>query len=148
MNNSKDMVSEFAEEKPSSNLDLPRKPITKSKPQKTTWTKIKLFGEKALESYPSVGFMSLVTLYTLFLDDVRTIFIGKDKDDAFFAITTGCFIIFMIEIIVGATCRRVYFLTFFFWLDLVSTLSMLPDIGWFWDVVTGESDNNDAGNAA
>jgi len=100
---------------------------------------MKQYGEKALESYPSVIFMSVVTLYTLFLDDIRTIFIGKDKDDIFFGITLLCFVIFMIEIIVGATCRRVYFLTFFFWLDLISTLSMLPDIGWFWDIVIGDS---------
>jgi hypothetical protein len=38
-------------------------------------------------------------------------------------------------------------MTFFFWLDLVSTLSMLPDIGWFWDLVTGEGTNINATNA-
>jgi hypothetical protein len=101
-----------------------------------------------LESYPSVIFMSVVTLYTLFLDDIRTIFIAKEKDEIFFGITLICFVIFMVEIIIGATCRQIYFLTFFFWLDLISTLSMLPDIGWFWDIVTGEGSNFEAGNAA
>jgi hypothetical protein len=59
-----------------------------------------------------------------------------------------CFVIFMIEILIGATCRQIYFLTFFFWLDLISTLSMLPDIGWFWDIVAGDGSNIQAGNAA
>ena len=49
--------------------------------------------------------MSVVTLYTLFLDDIRTVFIGRDKDEIFWGITLVCFIIFMVEIIVGATCR-------------------------------------------
>jgi hypothetical protein len=100
-----------------------------------------------LESYPSVIFMSFVTLYTLFLDDIRTVFIGKDKDDIFNSITLICFIIFMIEIIIGASCRQIYFLTFFFWLDLISTLSMVPDIGWFWEFVIGEGSNFKASNA-
>jgi Ion transport protein len=121
--------------------------LPRPKAQKTAWDKIKSYGEKMLESYPSVIFMSLVTLYTLFLDDIRTIFINKEKDDIFYGITLGCFIIFMIEIIIGATCRQIYFLTFFFWLDLISTFSMLPDIGWFWEVVTGEGSNVQAGNA-
>lgn len=129
-------------------VEINNEKSTKVKPVKTTWTKIQLYGEKMLESYPSVIFMSLVTLYTLFFDDIRTIFIPKEQDDIFFTITLICFIIFMVEIIIGASCRRVYFLTFFFWLDLISTLSMLPDIGWFWDIVMGEGGSNfQAGNA-
>ena len=130
------------------NVDIKQSEKVKTKAQKTAWTRFKNYGEKLLESYPSVIFMSVVTLYTLFLDDIRTIFIGKDKDEIFFGITLLCFIIFMVEIIIGATCRQIYFLTFFFWLDLISTLSMLPDIGWFWDIVVGGGNNVQAGNAA
>jgi hypothetical protein len=62
------------------NEDLDLKKIEKVVPkaQKTTWDRLKNYGEKMLESYPSVISMSVVTLYTLFLDDIRTIFIGKD----------------------------------------------------------------------
>ena len=100
-----------------------------------------------LESYPSVIFMSVVTLYTLFFDDLRVLFIEKKHDEVFYLITTICFVLFMIEIVVGSLCRYPYFMTFFFWLDLVSTLSMLPDIGWFWDLITGDETNINATNA-
>ena len=90
--------------------------------------------------------MSVVTLYTLFFDDLRVLFIRKEDDSVFFIITTVCFFLFLVEIVVGSLCRSPYFLTFFFWLDLISTLSMLPDIGWFWDIVTGEGSSINASN--
>jgi hypothetical protein len=111
------------------------------------WKKFKYIGMHTLESYPSVIFMSLVTLYTLFFDDLRVLFIEKKHDEVFYLITTICFVLFMIEIVVGSLCRYPYFMTFFFWLDLVSTLSMLPDIGWFWDLITGDETNINATNA-
>ena len=39
-------------------------------------------------------------------------------------------------------------MTFFFWLDLIATLSMFPDIGWLWDLVTGQGSTPQSGNAA
>ena len=102
---------------------------------------------RTLESYPCVIFMSFVTLYTLFFDDIRVLCIEKKNDGIFFVITTVCFFLFLIEILAGSLCRHPYFLTFFFWLDLVSTLSMLPDIGWFWDLVTGDETSINATNA-
>lgn len=104
--------------------------------------------DRALQSYPLVIFLSLVTIYTLFFDDIRSLSIDKEYDDIFFGITTGCFFIFAIEILLASFCKEYYFLTFFFWLDLVSTISMLPDIGWVWDYVTGENGSPQAGNAA
>jgi|LauGreDrversion4_2_1035121.scaffolds.fasta_scaffold344098_2 hypothetical protein len=59
------------------NIEIQTTEKPKLKAQKTTWEKIRSYGEKTLESYPSVIFMSCVTLYTLFLDDIRTIFIAK-----------------------------------------------------------------------
>lgn len=104
--------------------------------------------ERILESYPIVIFVSIVTVYTLFFDDIRVLSIGKQFDDVFYAITSACFVIFAVEIFLAALCRENYFLTFFFWLDIVSTISMLPDIGWIWDFVTGEGGTPQAGNAA
>ena len=92
--------------------------------------------------------MSLLTIYTLFFDDIRTLSIEKSYDNIFFGITAFCFALFTFEIILTSTCKEVYFLTFFFWLDIVSTISMISDIGWVWDSVTGEGGTPRAGNAA
>jgi hypothetical protein len=57
-------------------------------------------------------------------------------------------IIFSIEILFSSLCKEEYFLTFFFWLDIISTVSMIPDIGWLWDIITGDGTTPEAGNAA
>ena len=81
--------------------------------------------------------VSVLTIYTLFFDDIRVAGIEKTFDSIFYGLTASCFIVFSIEILFSSVCKEDYFLTFFFWLDLVSTISMLPDIGWVWDFVTG-----------
>jgi Ion transport protein len=104
--------------------------------------------ENQLNNYLIVGFVSILTVYTLFFDDLRVLALDKDYDPIFFGITASCFIIFSVEIAIASACREVYFLTFFFWLDIISTISMLPDIGWLWDVVTGQGGSPQTGNAA
>ena len=52
--------------------------------------------------------------------------------------------LFMIELILASLVKEDYFLGFYFWLDLISTISLIFDIGWFWDTIlgTGSSVNN------
>ena len=38
-------------------------------------------------------------------------------------------------------------MTFFFWLDAVSTLSMIPDVGFIWQLIIGEGRNRQAKGA-
>ena len=84
-----------------------------------------------------VSFMSTITVYTLFFDDIRVLALSVDADPICYGITCFCFAAFWIEIILGSVSREVYFLTFFFWLDIISTLSMIPDIGWIWTQIIG-----------
>ena len=55
---------------------------------------------------------------------------------------------FAVEIFLASLAKEVYFLTFFFWLDAVSTISMIPDIGWIWQLMVGGGSGSKAGNAA
>ena len=41
----------------------------------------------------------------------------------------------MIEIVMASIVKDGYFLSFFFWLDVVSTITMIPDIGWIWSLI-------------
>lgn len=56
--------------------------------------------------------------------------------------------LFLIEIILASFCKvnikfinnkDGYFFSFFFWLDLLSTVSMILDIGWVSDAMFGSS---------
>ncbi len=92
--------------------------------------------------------MSIVTIYTLFFDDIREVACPLEYDDIFFGLTCVCFVIFTFEIFFGSICREEYFLTFFFWLDLVSTCSMITDVGWVWQAVLDVGSSQKAGDAA
>lgn len=54
--------------------------------------------------------------------------------------------LFAIELVLTSIAKPDYFNSFYFWLDVVSTLSLLTDIGWVWDELVGTSDFN-ASNA-
>lgn len=78
--------------------------------------------------------MTLITIYALFFDDIRMMAFPKSMDDLFFGITLACMIMFGTEIILASIGKGdQYTCTFIFWLDVVSTVSMIPDCGWIWD---------------
>lgn len=92
--------------------------------------------------------MSIITIYTLFFDDIRMLAFTVDDDPICFGVTCFCFAMFAIEIFLASIAKEKYFLSFFFWLDVLSTISMIPDIGWIWDLMTGGSGLGKANNAA
>ncbi len=67
-------------------------------------------------------------MYALFADDIRVMAFRKDADIGFDIINIICLITFMTEIIISVIVREGYFLSFFFWLDLISTVSLILDI--------------------
>jgi hypothetical protein len=91
--------------------------------------------------------MSAVTVYTLFFDDIRSAGFGLEQDPIFWSVTLACMILFIAEILLSSVSKEVYFLTFFFWLDLVSTISMIPDVGFIWNAMLGEGGNKQAKGA-
>lgn len=74
--------------------------------------------------------MAIITLYGLFGNDIQTLAFTKSADVAFDYIT--CFVmgIFLLEILLACISKEDYFLSFYFWLDMVSTLTLISDIDW------------------
>jgi len=87
--------------------------------------------------------MTLITVYALFFDDLRIILFKKELDDLFYGITLFGMICFVLEISLGSYAKDDYLGSFFFWLDIVSTVSMIPDCGWIWDPIIGAGDDAD-----
>ena len=40
--------------------------------------------------------------------------------------------IFLLELVLSSWAKPGYLGSFYFWLDLIATLSLIPDIGWLW----------------
>jgi len=93
--------------------------------------------------------MTVITIYALFFDDIRILLVPKRYDDIFFGITLIGMICFALEIVLASYAKYDYIFSFFFYLDFVSTISMIPDCGWIWDAIVGdESGGNNATDLA
>ena len=92
--------------------------------------------------------MTLVTIYALFFDDVRLMSLNKKYDDITFGFTLGSMILFFAEIIMNTYAVPKYFNSFFFWLDIISTISMIPDCGWIWNAIIDPGSGEGGDSAA
>ena len=92
-------------------------------------------------------FVSVVTLWALFGDDIRILAVDSYSDNGFYWMTITCFLIFSVEILLSWYAKDDYFNTFFFWLDLVSTATLLLDVGWISDMIF-KSDSASSGSAS
>jgi hypothetical protein len=72
--------------------------------------------------------MTFVTLFSLFGDDFRWGFFTKKQDMLFDGFICLCLWLFSVEIIVYSIVNKGYFGSFYFWLDIISTLSLISDV--------------------
>jgi len=88
--------------------------------------------EKFLDHYISVVVVTLITIYALFADDFRLLAIKPEHDNMFYVCGLLGMFAFTIEIVLASYAKEGYWNSFFFWLDIISTVSMITDIGWIW----------------
>lgn len=84
--------------------------------------------------------MTIVTIYALLGDDIRLLATSKDTDNIFVALTSVSLVLFLIELLLASIGKEGYFNSFFFWLDLVSTISLVTDIPVIMDWLTGSAE--------
>jgi len=82
--------------------------------------------------------MMVVTLYSLFCDDIRLLFFDMNADNNFMIITSIAMACFFIELLFASIGTDGYFISFYFWLDLISTLSLITDIEPIWNLIIGD----------
>ena len=94
---------------------------------------------RAIDSNAAIAFMSFVTIYAIYGDDVRMLAFNPGADQAFLVLSTLGFIFFLIEISLLCWCRENYLkrpdfealselLTFNCWHGRKSTLSWLGEL--------------------
>lgn len=62
---------------------------------------------------------------------------AKDADDAFNVLALVTIAAFAAELVMMSYAQEGYFLSFFFWLDIVATVSIFADVGWLWEAILG-----------
>jgi hypothetical protein len=89
--------------------------------------------------------MTIITIYALFGDDLRMLAFSKSADNGFYSISVVCLFCFMLELAVSCLVKRNYVFSFYFWLDLIATVSLIPDIGWIWNPMVGIEEDDSGG---
>lgn len=91
-----------------------------------------------------------MTVYALFGDDFRLAVTYKGADPYFNVITCIVLAFFGLEVLLSSIAIPDYFLSLYFWLDLLSTVTMITDITYLWEKVLGQNDYiiNDAQSAS
>jgi hypothetical protein len=74
--------------------------------------------------------MTITTLYALIGDDIRLWLTTKDADVFFGVGFVLSLILFSLELLLNSTVVEGFKYSFFFWLDIIATLSLIPDISW------------------
>lgn len=115
------------------------------------YQRTRIYVENICESIPFMLFMTLITIWALYDDDLRLAVTSKSADKTFEIIISICFFIFLIEIFLqifykdgylnipkwspikgeyqlDTWTRRIQIGSFFFWLDWISTLSLLFEV--------------------
>lgn len=98
--------------------------IFKVEEKKEKYPKISAF----LESTPFQIIINSLTIYALFGDDIRVMAFNQGADQVFDVLTIISLIAFSIEITLAFIAREPYRWSFFFWLDLISTVTLVLDI--------------------
>eukprot|EP00405_Crypthecodinium_cohnii_P044745 CAMPEP_0206584772 /NCGR_PEP_ID=MMETSP0325_2-20121206/35963_1 /ASSEMBLY_ACC=CAM_ASM_000347 /TAXON_ID=2866 /ORGANISM="Crypthecodinium cohnii, Strain Seligo" /LENGTH=943 /DNA_ID=CAMNT_0054092077 /DNA_START=70 /DNA_END=2898 /DNA_ORIENTATION=- len=79
--------------------------------------------------------MFLITVYALVGDDIRVASSQKPADVTFNIITIVTLGLFTFELIASCIGKDDYFLSFFFFLDLIATMSLILDITWVYEKI-------------
>lgn len=74
----------------------------------------------------------LFVLYSLFSDDIRHFAAGIDSDYIFYILTCLCIFVFLLDIVLWNYMFESYLWSYMFFLDVVSMISMIFDIGWMY----------------
>ena len=75
-----------------------------------------------------VAFMTVLTIIALFANDIQMAWLPPGADLTYDIVQTIMFVLFCLEIIFTSLAKRTYIFSFFFWLDIVATLSLIQDI--------------------
>mmetsp|Transcript_37630 Transcript_37630/g.66914 ORF Transcript_37630/g.66914 Transcript_37630/m.66914 type:complete len:1000 (+) Transcript_37630:70-3069(+) len=97
-----------------------------------------------VESKFFVGLTTILTVWALTGDDLRLVFTEEPADKWFIIIVIVMLVVFSFEVVISCIGRDDYFMSFFFILDVISTLTLVLDLPAVseWIEGTGEDDGD------
>lgn len=118
---------------------------SKKKLEESTKEKCRTTLRKFLDSNLFIIFMTLCTIFALFANDIQFAWCRQEVDQPFDLIDTLLIGIFSMEIILNCLARNDYIFSFFFWLDIIGTISLIQDVSFMFDPLIEGDASNDVG---
>ena len=84
--------------------------------------------------------VSIVTIFALYGDDLRLLAFPKTADLTFEVLSFGALLLFFAEMFMQVYSMKGYQYGFNFWLDVVSTLSLIPDITFLMNIISPQEE--------
>ena len=81
-------------------------------------------------STPYFTLCAIMCVFSLYAQDFNIAFFPPTADTTISVLLTIIFVLFSIDLLVSSLLRSGYFGSFFFWLDLIGTLSLVSDISY------------------
>ncbi|CAJ1361727.1 unnamed protein product [Effrenium voratum] len=101
-----------------------------------------LISRRIVDNTYFMAFTTILTFYALTADDLRIMLTEKPADIIFNVVGLVCICVFTMEVILSCLGKVDYFLSFFWFLDVISTATLLLDLTWISEAIQG--DNSDA----
>lgn len=93
--------------------------------------------ENLIDHSLMISFVTLITIYALFIDDVRVLSFAVSYDTFVYASILCIMVIYLLDIIISSIAKNEYIFSFFFWADIFCLLSLIPDCAWIWNNIVG-----------
>ena len=91
--------------------------------------------------------VSVVTIFALYGDDIRLLALPKSADVVFHWLSFFALLLFVSEMSMQSYSIQGYKFSFDFWLDFVSTFSLIPDIAFLWELIIGGEEDGGGASA-
>lgn len=131
---SKNLRSQLSLRNNSQSKSLTTSQLSQHKKTRPKWKKQI---DKFLDSPLVLIVMSIFTIFALFSSDIQVAWLRKEVDEPFNIVQCILLFFFFAEFILNCISKPEYPLSFFFWLDLIATISLIQDIDYVMDPLMG-----------
>jgi hypothetical protein len=118
-------------------VNNPTLPKTEKKDKPSRKRIMKSFFSKIINSNIFISFMTFLTIIALFSSDIQQAWLPSSVDFSFDVLQTIMLFFFTLEIVMTCLAKRRYINSFFFWLDIVATVSLIQDISFLFNLMLG-----------
>lgn len=103
-----------------------------TKKKQSCWVSTKKKIYKLIESNLSQLLIIVLSCFSVINDDLRLCALSLKVDSSFFLINEFIFVFFSVEFILLCVCSSKFINSFYFWVDLVSIISLMPETHFIW----------------